>query len=702
MIRSTAFSVLVWLISGASSLQANLSSPKQEEPDPVAFRENSVRQNGLLTTSGEWFCWRAAFSAEDFLTAYLAYKNVAWLVEAEKYYDFCVSKLAKDPDGWEGWIGPPQDDTPGIAVDAMVGDAILCATLLRFAEIVSRDPALKTRFGQKADAWIKLSTRMCWEKWNRRGCYYEDGGLGSYHGYPRAIDPKTGQWMERPSLGLGDPLNKNYVIAIAILRLWRVTGREEYRERVEKIFARAKAVWRYFADEDRVVWSYWIPHAPFDLEGRAPKHFVGVHPNGGYQAGEVSAFVEVYDSGLVFEQIDLERIIRTNHWMIQDRSEGKYRAADGSSENGALWTALDRFDLGIRKAHEANLNGKTNARDQITYAYLKNVTEKELGWKRLFVTDPARVKVVRPPLQAGRTMSMAFVIPQTVETADHGRTKLSALALVKGKMKIELLDAAGKDVLGVLWEEEVSPWEFVAPRWDGTHPKSGRKETAEYRIRFSLGGESRTEPVRVRPGTKHPETGPATLGKGETVTVDFEKPLDPRWKTEGAKLSDEQPHGGKKSLKLVSGDSALLVFGKEEDLPVKVTMWVFDAGQKLGKKTANGPAWGITTADGDQFCVRTCWRSYLDGDGQYAWVNTGEAHWNSNYPAGVNRKSGWHSWIFDFSNPKEPRIECEGDVVGGVKKKYTPSGCVGVFFTGGDEAAGPFYVDDITIEYPKK
>src|SRR5207249_869198 len=117
------------------------------------------------------------------------------------------------------------------------------------------------------------------------------------------------------------------------------------------------------------------------------------------------------------------------------------------------------------------------------------------------------------------------------------------------------------------------------------------------------------------PGTKHETTGPKPLAAGETLKADFEGPFDPRWHVEGAAPSEEQAHGGKKSLKLIAGQSAVLTFGDDDDMPVKVSIWMFDGGKKFAPKaTATGGAFGIKTGDGDKFCVRTCWRTYLGGN----------------------------------------------------------------------------------------
>ena len=66
---------------------------------------------------------------------------------------------------------------------------------------------------------------------------------------------------------------------------------------------------------------------------------------GGHQAGEVAMFVEVYDSGLVFDQKDIERIIRTNVWMSKGDGKKPWRSADGSTgaSRGGIFEDSDRW-----------------------------------------------------------------------------------------------------------------------------------------------------------------------------------------------------------------------------------------------------------------------------------------------------------------------------------------------------------------------
>ena len=144
---------------------------------------------------------------------------------------------------------------------------------------------------------MDLITRIMWEKWNHRGCYYQDqSGWGSYHTYSKSIDAKSGKWIERPEHGAQpaaeQKLRRRNCAAAALAH----HRQPEYRERVEHIFGRGKMLFEHYPAEDRIVWSYWTPLAPFDIDGRAPKHWFGVHPSRpGYQVGEVGAMVEVYD-----------------------------------------------------------------------------------------------------------------------------------------------------------------------------------------------------------------------------------------------------------------------------------------------------------------------------------------------------------------------------------------------------------------------
>jgi hypothetical protein len=665
-------------------------------PEPDAFVRGVLANPHLRTTgTGEGFAWHAASQAEVYLDAYEVSKDARWLEAAEQHYEMYLSKLQKDPDGYEGWIGDPiSEEGAELSTDALVGDAILLAPLVRFAALVKADPALSPRFGAVADRYIALATRIGWEKWNRRGCYYQDAaGWGSYHTYGRLIDLKNNRWVDAPSRVISDNLNKHYRMGIVLLRLWQVTGRPEYKDRVMRLFGRAKTMWRYFPDEDRIVWNFWMPHGPYDIEGRAPKSWVGVHPDRpGYQAGEVAMFVEVYDAGLVFDADDLRRMIRTNLWMYND---GNWRSADGTSKAGTLWSALARFDDRLRDLHLNELRAGRGAA-MIHRDYFEKVLAP-LGFRRRYQPDESRAEVVRVPLQPGRFLSMTVAIPDCIEIVNDTRMKLASQTRTAGTLRVELLDETGQRSLGVLAETAVGDKsEYQAPIWDGTLPGTPRKEKGKYLVRWTLAAESRTQPVWVVEG--EPRAGaarPSALARGQTIAEDFEGTPDPRWEMDRAEVSSEQAHGGRRSLK-VNGQ-AQLVFGNANDLPVRVTLWVWDAGGRF-QSNANGPAWGIGTAQGDKFAVRIIWRRYMDGNKIYAWFNTGENQWFNPHNTRIPRKDGWSRWVFDFTKPDAVQVTAD-DRAASLDAQWTPKGAVSVFLLGSREG-GPLYVDDITVEYP--
>jgi|GEM_PF-765568 len=677
---------------------------------PLSAQESGTDAGYSGKGTGEQFCWNFNYNANDPLDSYEANGDIKSLEAAESRYDGVVAKLLKDPDGYPGTIGPDIGVVSGGSVlwaDTVIGDALVARPLLRFAEIVNSDPKLKERWGAKAQSYIDLATKMCWEKWNHRGCYYEDAaGYGSYHSHPFGVDKNNpGKWVPRPEHLISENLNKHYQTGIVMVRLWRLTGKDEYKKRVISIFSRAKAMWRYYPEEDRVVWNFWMPHGPYDMEGTAPKSWVGVHPErSGYQAGEVHDWVEIYDSGLVFEQVDLERIIRTNHWMAGgDPSAAgpiKWKNADGTTGAGTLWGALARFDEKIRKALEAELTKKKSAVD---LAYLKNVTEKQLGWKRLYVKDESKVEVSRPPLLPGKALAMAVAVPNTVEIANSDRIRLGAQTRAAGKLVVDLCSEDGSQVLGnIATLDTAADSQYHAPMWDGTNLKTGAKEPGKYLIRWTLNNETRTWPVVVKQGQLREKLAASSLKPGESLKIDFESPVDPlRAVLQSATVSEEQAHGGKMSLKLEKGQQPQINFGEMDNLPVRISMWVYDGGEKYGKASKNGGGWGVKTAAGDKFIIRKVWRGYLNGDNRYAWFNTGENQYFSPHPLPGDRVQGWSEWVFDFSNPQKPVVSCNGQEVPALQPaQYIPSsGAVSVFLIGGDGGSAPVYVDDIVVDY---
>ena len=117
------------------------------------------------------------------------------------------------------------------------------------------------------------------------------------------------------------------------------------------------------------MWNYWDPAGPWDYKpDGTTKHWVGVHPNGGYYAIDVEGIVVAYEHGLVFTKADVARLMATNRdFMWNQQIEGaKFQRIDGGKPDnrwknspGILWLALTPYDKTLQQLFEANHNPKS-------------------------------------------------------------------------------------------------------------------------------------------------------------------------------------------------------------------------------------------------------------------------------------------------------------------------------------------------------
>lgn len=513
--------------------------------EPIEYFEAAMKNPRLHDTDGELFCWNARIAADEFIEGYEATGDVRWLESAEHYFSFLLGKLTRDPDGREGWIGGSIWGTPGrkqldaFRTDALVGDAILLAPMLRFAELVKADPALAARFSKSADLYVEKARLIGWEKWNARGTYYRDAaGFGSYRMPLHFIDAKTWTWVDTPVVPHSENLNKHSAMAIVMVRLWRITGSVEYRARAEEIMTRLKHLFRYFPEEDRVAWNFWMPHGPHDLVNGKLASWVGVHPNrANYQNEEVTRMVEMYDSGLVFDQRDLQRLVNANRFMMPTEIDGGWRASDGSSDAGRLWTSLARFDEALRTRALALARRAPPLKQALALAYDENVTAKNLGWRRRFVRDELALRIFAQAPQPGAVLAATVVLPDLIDVGAEppATTRLFTQTRAAGELRIELLSATGADVLGTLHRETVPAGVTnLLPEWDGTNPLTQRREPGQYLIRWSLGKETRTERVWVKATRPGQPAITASSFQGNYVPENVtDGDLATRWSAEG-------------------------------------------------------------------------------------------------------------------------------------------------------------------------
>jgi hypothetical protein len=275
----------------------------------------------------------------------------------------------KELDSFIGW---PKSGSGGalaesLLTDSLLGEAMGLRPIVMMAGEIQVTPALKERFGPRADAWLKLAGQV-FEKWDSRGCWreVEEGGLWVVPAF--GIDAKTERWSDgyarRSTDGFSNPDNKQNHIARWLLATHDVTRKPVYRERAEKWFRLMKSRMKTREAGKYFVWNYWDPAGLWDYKpDGSTRHWVGVHPNGGYYAIDVEGIVAAFEHGLVFTRADLQRLIATNRdFMWNQQFKGaKFQRIDGGEPDarwknspGAMWTALVPHNETLRKVFLEN------------------------------------------------------------------------------------------------------------------------------------------------------------------------------------------------------------------------------------------------------------------------------------------------------------------------------------------------------------
>jgi hypothetical protein len=332
--------------------------------------------------------WIVSPPVNGFYDQYLLTKDPKWIDLLVNWTDRWTARGVKEPDGYIGW---PKDDgantpaVPGLYTDNLLGEAMALKPAVLMAAAINADPALKAKYGNKADAYLALAEKT-FQKWDARGCWREiaAGGGGGVWVVPTfGIDKPTNTWTEayaRKGIdGVTWPCNIQNHIAQWMLALHEATGKPIYRERAEKWWKVQKSRLQ-LRDGKYYVWNYWEPAGPWDYkpDGK-PKHWIGVHANGGYYAIDVATMVLAYEHGLVFDKTDIDRLIATNRdFMWNQKIEGAaFQRIDGGKPDprwkdtpGVAWEALAPYDATLRRVFEANFKPDSWAGISGTPAYL--------------------------------------------------------------------------------------------------------------------------------------------------------------------------------------------------------------------------------------------------------------------------------------------------------------------------------------------
>jgi hypothetical protein len=149
------------------------------ETTPNELSEKMINNPAFVeNANGENFCWHARVGLDQYVDNYDLTKDTIWLDAGIKYYDFLIGKMETDPDGYKGWIGVYGYDN-NYWQDALVGDAILLEGILNFSVLVLEDKSLKSKYQDKANSYVEIAKKDFIEKWDKRGCWIDDGPYGT-------------------------------------------------------------------------------------------------------------------------------------------------------------------------------------------------------------------------------------------------------------------------------------------------------------------------------------------------------------------------------------------------------------------------------------------------------------------------------------------------------------------------------------------
>jgi hypothetical protein len=369
---------------GVSTTQAASAAERQTVPkmDDTRAREWLSRWEANIISDaknrycdkemGEEIGWLVSPFLNGFYYGYLATGDPKWVEMLIDWADSVIRRAVKEPDGYPGWPkaeGASTSAVPGFTTDNQLGEAMGLRPIVLMADKIRTTPALQAKYGGKAREYLALAEQV-FEKWDARGCWREVEHGGLWVVPPFGIDPKTSQWTEgyeqRKSDGFSHPANKQNFIAEWLIAMHDVTGKRVYRERAEKWWRQMKSRMRLRESGKYYVWNYWDPAGPWDYKpDGTPKHWVGVHPNGGYYSIDAEGIVTAYEHRLVYTRAEIDRLVSTNRdFMWNHQINGaKFQRIDGLDPDprwkdspGVLWSALIPYDDTLRAIFEANHN----------------------------------------------------------------------------------------------------------------------------------------------------------------------------------------------------------------------------------------------------------------------------------------------------------------------------------------------------------
>lgn len=327
----------------------------------------------ILTKSDEGYFWVMSARLVPLLKAHAYAKDPEMLETFVPLMKQVLTQRSIHPTKpeWSGWFEyDPGNDKTFAHLALIDHDTILYhVPVLMFVREVRADPALKAKYGEQAEAWLK-DVEASIRYWDKRGCWHDfPDGSGWYSGIEQYPDPATGELKTLEGIRGGGvtPYNKVHALFEALSIAYGITGDEWYRTRMEKCSRFFRRHWR--EDANHVEWNYRdhafaSDYVSGELGKGKTKTGAFIHPKGGYYALDAEGVVTAYDLGVFYARKDIERLLQTNleFMFLGDANDPKFRMISGNYvekdkyNKGLLWTALAHFSPKVRQLWKTQLD----------------------------------------------------------------------------------------------------------------------------------------------------------------------------------------------------------------------------------------------------------------------------------------------------------------------------------------------------------
>lgn len=301
--------------------------------DRLPQRINADYCKKMAADEPEGYTWKILPQVEMYLTAYEVTGEAKYLDGFAAIFENMTAAMTKGPDGYLGWYGKPLDIFRNPAKANLKADVIITSfrtvdVLCRFLALADRDEAMKKRFAGRRRQYLDLMANHLVKKWTARGNYVDLGTRGAVY--------RTHFGLRDVKANLTEPHNKHSKIVRGLLGLYRVTGQDEYMRMAVKLGVRFKRC--LTLRDGHYEWNYWDPAGAWDVypgEAGRWKHWIGPEHRSGYYSLSLTHAVLLWHHGLVFDDADMRRFVKTQlemtwngrldepQWFRVDRSRGK-------------------------------------------------------------------------------------------------------------------------------------------------------------------------------------------------------------------------------------------------------------------------------------------------------------------------------------------------------------------------------------------